>query len=97
MGDVRRVPLADPLEGQWIDVDVAAITLGMLEDIESFQKVGLVLDALAGIITATSMQPPGPVPEGMSPVRAVLRGLRPPALGAVVQGITRAGDIPKAS
>lgn len=97
MSDVRRVPLADPLAGEWIDVDVEAITLGMLEDIESFQKVGLVLDALSGIITTTSLKPQGAVPDGMSPVRAVLRGLRPQMLAAVVQGITRAGDIPKGS
>lgn len=97
MADVRRVPLADPLAGEWIDVDVDAITLGMLEDIESFSKIGAVLDALSSIITATSMTPQKPAPEGMSPVRAVLRGLRPPLLAAVVQGITRAGDIPKAS
>ena len=68
--------------GEWIDVDVEAITLGMLEDIESFQKVGLVLDALSSIITASSITPQGAVPEGMSPVRAVLRGLRPPLLAA---------------
>lgn len=97
MADVRRVPLADPLEGEWIDVDVDAITLGMLEDIEDFQKIRAVLDAMCEIITGTSIKPQASAPEGMSPVRAVLRGLRPPMMLAVVQGITRAGDIPKAS
>lgn len=97
MADVRRVPLADPLEGEWIDVDVDAITLGMLEDIEDFQKIRAVLDALSEIITATSITPQKPAPDGMSPVRGVLRGLRPPLLAAVVQGIIKSGDIPKAS
>lgn len=97
MADVRRVTLADPLEGEWIDVDVDTITLGMLEDIEDFHKIRSVLDAMTSMITATSIKPQGDVPEGMSPVRAVLRGLRPPMMLAVVQGITRAGDIPKAS
>lgn len=98
MTDIRRVTLDDPLAGEWIEVDLDQVNIGMLEDMESFQRVGTVLDALEALIVETSLVTPAlVVPAGMKPVRAALRRLKAPEMQALVAGFSRVSDVPKAS